>query len=262
MAVVALTPDAQLRVAADGTWSEAGAAVAELLGYAPAELLGRRAPELVHPDDREQVVEAMRAGLRVSSSVTLEVRFVRRDGSVLDADARLDVERDDAGRPLRYTVTIRDSSVRRRLEALRARWELLFRATSRGIAVTDPATGLLEAVNPAWAAMHGGVEADFVGATVAAALTPAAAARLPEVTATLQPGQMIAYESEHVRLRRLPLPGGDRADGHAGRRRRGAALADVGRRPHRAPARGAGRRAAMRRSSRAPTPTSTASPRS
>ena len=199
MAVVALTPDAQLRIAPDGTWSEAGAAVAELLGYAPAELLGRRAPELVHPDDREQVVEAMRAGLRVSSSVTLEVRFVRRDGSVLDADARLDVERDDAGRPLRYTVTIRDSSVRRRLEALRARWELLFRATSRGIAVTDPASGLLEAVNPAWAAMHGGVEADFVGTTVAAALTPAAAARLPEVTATLQPGQMIAYESEHVR---------------------------------------------------------------
>jgi len=199
MAVVALTPDAQLRVAPDGTWTEAGAAVAELLGYAPAELLGRRAPELVHPDDREQVVEAMRAGLRVSSSVTLEVRFVRRDGSVLEADARLDVERDVAGRPLHYTVTIRDSSVRRRMEALRARWELLFRATSRGIAVTDPASGLLEAVNPAWAAMHGGVEADFVGATVAAALTPAAAARLPEVTATLQPGQMIAYESEHVR---------------------------------------------------------------
>ena len=145
---------------------------------------------------------------------------MRRDGSVLDADARLDVERDDAGRPLRYTVTIRDSSVRRRLEALRARWELLFRATSRGIAVTDPASGLLEAVNPAWAAMHGGVEADFVGATVAAALTPAAAARLPEVTATLA-----ARADDRLRVRaraagRLPLPGRDRADGHAGRRGR------------------------------------------
>ena len=41
----------------------------------------------------------MRAGLRVSSRVVLEVRFLRRDGSVLDADARLDVERDAAGEP-------------------------------------------------------------------------------------------------------------------------------------------------------------------
>ncbi|MET0686129.1 MAG: ATP-binding protein [Solirubrobacteraceae bacterium] len=199
MAVVVLTPDAQLRAAADGTWREAGPAVAELLGYAPHELIGRPAPELVHADDREQVVAAMRAGLRVSSRVVLEVRFLRRDGSVLDADARLDVERDAAGEPSGYLVTIRDAADRRLGEALRARWELLFRATSRGIAVTDPATGLLESVNPAWAAMHGGVEADFVGARVAEALTPDAAARLPGLTATLHPGEMITYESEHIR---------------------------------------------------------------
>jgi len=206
VAVVVLTPDAQLRVAADGTWLEAAPAVAELLGYAPHELVGRPAPELVHPDDREEVVAAMRAGLRVSSRVVLEVRFLRRDGSVLDADARLDVERDAAGEPSGYTVTIRDASDRRRVEALRARWELLFRATSRGIAVTDPVTGLLESVNPAWAAMHGGVEADFVGTHVAAALTPESAARLPAITAALHPGEMIAYESEHVRLDGTTFP--------------------------------------------------------
>ena len=148
----------------------------------------------------------MRAGLRVSSRVVLEVRFLRRDGSVLDADARLDVERDAAGEPTGYTVTIRDASDRRRVEALRARWELLFRATSRGIAVTDPATGLLESVNPAWAAMHGGAEADFVGTRVAAALTRESAARLPALTATLHPGEMIAYESEHVRLDGTTFP--------------------------------------------------------
>ena len=199
MAVVVLTPDAQLRAAADGTWREAGPAVAELLGYAPHELIGRPAPELVHADDREQVVAAMRAGLRVSSRVVLEVRFLRRDGTVLDADARLDVERDGDGEPTGYLVTIRDAADRRRVEALRARWELLFRATSRGIAVTDPATGLLESVNPAWAAMHGGVELDFVGTPVAAALSPESAARLPGVTATLHPGEMVTYESEHVR---------------------------------------------------------------
>jgi PAS domain S-box-containing protein len=206
VAVLVLTPDAQLRIAADGTWLEATPAVAELLGYTPKELVGRRASELVHPDDRDEVVAAMRARLRVSSRVILEVRFLRRDGSVLDADARLDAERDAAGEPIGYTVTIRDASDRRRVEALRARWELLFRATSRGIAVTDPATGLLESVNPAWAAMHGGAEADFVGTRVASALTPGSAARLPALTATLHPGEMVAYESEHVRLDGTTFP--------------------------------------------------------
>ncbi|HYI20756.1 MAG TPA: PAS domain S-box protein [Solirubrobacteraceae bacterium] len=199
MAVLVLTPDAQLRIGPDGAWLEAGSAVVELLGYTPAELIGRDAAELVHPDDREQVIAAMRAGIEVSSRVVLEVRYLRRDGSVLYADARLDVERDGGARPVGYTVTIRDAAHRRRSEELEQRWEILFRGTSRGIAVTDPATGRLEAVNPAWASMHGGAESDFRGRRVAESLTPAAAARLPGLTEGLQPGEMIAYESEHVR---------------------------------------------------------------
>ena len=199
MAVVVLTPDAQLRIGRDGTWLDATPAVAELLGYAPEELVGRPAADLIHPDDRDQVVATMTAGVQVSSRIVLEVRYVRRDGSVLDADARVDVERDAAGAPTGYTVTIRDAAYRRRSEDLQARWELLFRATSRGIAVTDPATGLLEAVNPAWAEMHGGTEADFVGLPVSVALSPASAERLPAMTAQLHPGEIITYESEHVR---------------------------------------------------------------
>jgi PAS domain S-box-containing protein len=200
VAVADLTPDAQLRVAPDGTWSDAAPAIGELLGYAPADLIGRPARDLVHPEDRDQVVTAMRAGLEVSGRVVLGVRMTRADGTLLDADARVDVMRDASGELAGYTVTIRDSAHRRRSEELQARWELLIRATSRGIAVADPASGLLEAVNPAWAQMHGGAEADFVGRPVAVALTAAAAERLQGRTARLRPGEMIAYESEHVRL--------------------------------------------------------------
>jgi len=134
------------------------------------------------------------------------VRVVRRDGSAMHADLRFDAVRDASGRTTEHMVTVRDASDRRRVDELRARWELLFRATSRGIAVTDPATGLLEAVNPAWAAMHGGAEADFVGKPVTVALSEASAARLPVLTAPLLPGEMIAYESEHVRLDGTTFP--------------------------------------------------------
>lgn len=82
---------------------------------------------------------------------------------------------------------------------LQEQWELLFQATSRGIAVTDPRTMLLEAVNPAYAAMHGGTVDDFVGTPVARLLAPGSAARLPDLAARLEGGGLVAYESEHVR---------------------------------------------------------------
>ena len=67
MALLALTPVAQLRVDVEGRWVEAAPAVAELLGYAPDELVGRFARDLVPPGDRADVVASLRSALRVSS---------------------------------------------------------------------------------------------------------------------------------------------------------------------------------------------------
>ena len=91
---------------------------------------------------------------------------MRRDGSVLRADVRFDAVRDARGALAEHQVTIRDASDRRRSDELRAQWEVLFRLTRRGIAVTDPRTRVLVAVNPAYAAMHGGEVEDFVGLPV------------------------------------------------------------------------------------------------
>ena len=52
------------------------------LGYAPSELLGRRASDLWHADDCERVAEATRQLLVTpSESVQLEFRAIHRDGS-------------------------------------------------------------------------------------------------------------------------------------------------------------------------------------
>jgi light-regulated signal transduction histidine kinase (bacteriophytochrome) len=56
--------------------------------------------------------------------------------------------------------------------------------------------------------MHGGTEADFVGRPVADFLAPAAAARLPGLTERLAPGELIGYESEHVRADGSTFPAG------------------------------------------------------
>ena len=193
------SPDVQLRQGLDGCWIAASASSEEVLGHAPEELVGHEAIELVHPSDRADVERALRAGLAVSDTLSLRLRLVRRDGSVLRADVRFDAVRDGHGAISEHHVTIRDASDRRRSDELRAQWEVLFRVTRRGIAVTDPRTKVLVAVNPAYAAMHGGEVEDFVGLPAACVLAPASAERLEALGDEIDELGFLSYESEHLR---------------------------------------------------------------
>jgi PAS domain S-box-containing protein len=79
-------------------------------------------------------------------------------------------------------------------------WELSFQSTTRGIAITDPDTTTLRAVNPAFARMHGGVPSDFVGQPPSCMFTAETARRLPEWIDEVERTGFISFESEHVRL--------------------------------------------------------------
>ena len=242
-----LTPDVHLRHALDGHWTSASASTEGLLGYAAEELVGRAAIELVHPDDRPHLARALRAVLRVSDTLSLRVRLVRRDGSAVLADVRFDAVRDEYGAVTEHLVTLHDANDRRRSDELRTQWELLFRATRRGICVTDPRTGLIAAVNPAYAAMHGGEVEDFVGVPLSCVLAPAAAERIGDLGAR---HRHRGVPQLRVRARadgRHHVPRRDRDDGRARRRRRAAVLARLGRGPHRAPPHRARRDPAGRR---------------
>ena len=201
-----LTPDVHLRHGLDERWIAASASVEHVLGYAPEDLAGRPAVELVHPADRADVDRALRAALRVSDTLSLQLRLVRVDGTVLRADVRFDAVRDEAGAVTEHLVTVRDADEHRRADELRSQWELLFRVTRRGIAVTDPRTGLLAVVNPAYAAMHGGVVEDFVGMPLDCVLTPGAAERIGELGREIDAAGFLSYESEHVRADGTTFP--------------------------------------------------------
>jgi PAS domain S-box-containing protein len=204
--LAALTPDVHLRHGLDGRWVTASASAEQVLGYRPDELVGRAGLELVHPADREQVDRALRAGLEVSESMSLRVRLVRRDGTLIRADVRFDAVRDADGAVREHAVTLRDALERQGADELRAQWEVLFRVTRRGIALTDPRTKVLAAVNPAYAAMHGGDVEDFIGLPAACVLTPASAARLDELAARVDAAGFLSYESEHVRTDGTTFP--------------------------------------------------------
>ncbi len=82
---------------------------------------------------------------------------------------------------------------------LRTLWELSFERTTRGIAVIEPRSRNVVAVNPAFAQMHGGEVGDFVGKPIDDSLPGERAAQLPRMAADLDRLGFISFESDHVR---------------------------------------------------------------
>lgn len=91
--------------------------MAEMLGYAPEELIGRSAGEFTHPVDAElglDGIKAVMAGEQESNSV--EKRYVRRDGSIVWANLTVSALRRD-GR-VEYVIGVaEDIAWRKRAEA-------------------------------------------------------------------------------------------------------------------------------------------------
>nr|WP_284701495.1 diguanylate cyclase [Rhodoplanes tepidamans] len=117
----------------DGNRIYVSPSVKTLLGYAPEELVGRRAVELTHPDDLPAfrcLMTDVRAG-RLDVGVT-EQRQRHRDGSWvwLEASLRLTFDR-PTGAPNGYVASVRDIGRRKALEAQLAQ-----------LAMSDELTGL------------------------------------------------------------------------------------------------------------------------
>lgn len=105
----------------------------------------------------------------------------------------------------------RDIGQRLETDELRSHWELTFATSSRGIAVTDPVSGVIRSVNPAFVAMHGGCAEDFVGQSVAMLLTDEFKARLPQLMAQADTTVHVRTETDHVRLDGSVFPVGAEA---------------------------------------------------
>lgn len=103
----------------DGVRLYVSPAIRDLLGYEPEELVGRRAIEIVHPDDVADfgaLMRNVRAGrLDVASS---EQRQRHKDGSWVWIEASLRMTRDAvSGEPDGYVVSVRGLDRRKQLES-------------------------------------------------------------------------------------------------------------------------------------------------
>ena len=111
--------------------------------------------DAIHPNDHRMVIRAKERAQQSGTPINLEFRIVRPDSEVRWVH--------ELGRPLRnldgqlvhISGTLQDITERKQAEADLYRWKQVFENAEWGIAMSVGLTTRLDAVNPAFARMHG-----------------------------------------------------------------------------------------------------------
>jgi PAS domain S-box-containing protein len=153
-----------------GTRKYISPSIERLLGYAPADLLGRSPEDLVHPDDVPALTEAIESCLRgVQETPAFELRLRHRNGSwhnfevigtnLLEEPSIGGIVFNSREITARKTA---ETALRESEERFRAVWE----ATSEAMALAD-LDGIVIAVNPAFCELYGLTPEQVVGQSFA-----------------------------------------------------------------------------------------------
>ena len=93
-------------------------AFCDMLGYSESELVGRRIYEITHPEDAAGTPEsAAKVFDDAQSIVRLQKRYVRKDGTTVQAETTVSMVNDERGRPVYAVAMIEDVTEQRRLES-------------------------------------------------------------------------------------------------------------------------------------------------
>jgi PAS domain S-box-containing protein len=179
--------DAILLLTPQGTVAYASPSTAQLLGFAPEELLGRDAFELVHPEDRARTA-ALFAELAGSSgsSVSNSHRALCKDGSWRWLDVRAT---NLLGDPSVRCVVInyQDVTERKQAEATLARDALLLANVQDAVIVTD-----LDGVTTYWnegaTRLFGWTAEEMMGRPLTDRVPEEARAKMAEATRAIRDG--------------------------------------------------------------------------
>ena len=111
------SPAGVARVGLDGTWLEVNDRFCEMLGYTFEELVQMRPWELIHPEDLKQNLEERERLISgKAQQVSLETRYLRKDGSVVWIARTVALVRDAAGTPQYFVTVGQDVTDRKRFE--------------------------------------------------------------------------------------------------------------------------------------------------
>jgi PAS domain S-box-containing protein len=166
-------------------------------GQTREQLIGRSVEQVLGTDAFRAVEAKVRAALdgqlvTFEASVPYAVAGTRHIRST-NTPYRVD------GRVCGYIALVQDISVEKAHESQLQRWEQLFQHAGWGVAMTEPETHRLLAVNPAFARMHGYSVDELLGRPLSDCLAPESRLELSAKAAAAPADGHRQYEAIHLR---------------------------------------------------------------
>ncbi|MTD46000.1 PAS domain S-box protein [Conexibacter sp. W3-3-2] len=192
--------DVVLRIAPDGSLRYVSPAATAVLGASPEHVDAGFLHRSTLPEDRCQNAELRAAVVRDGRSRTSESRFTRPDGEQVWLETTIRALHDDTGEVIELHASVRDITRRRRGEDAARLWQLSWEVAPRGLAILDEESGLVEAVNPVFAAQHGGRPEDLVGRSLRDLLPASELQRAGSIASAMEVEGRVTTEVDHLRL--------------------------------------------------------------
>jgi PAS domain S-box-containing protein len=202
--------DAVMATDSNGRITFMNAIAQSVTGWTQEEAVGKPIEtvfNIVNEDTRRAVDSPVTRVLREGIIVGLanHTVLIRKDGAEVPIDDSGAPIKDNEGNLIGVVLVFRDITERKRADEAVRRWEQVFEQASWGVVIADPVDNTLQAVNQAYADMHGYTVEELAGMPIALTIAPDALSQWPDrVRVTNERGHNV-YESLHVRKDGTPF---------------------------------------------------------
>ncbi|RFC37367.1 MAG: PAS domain S-box-containing protein/diguanylate cyclase (GGDEF) domain-containing protein [Candidatus Nitrotoga sp. LAW] len=150
-------------VGLDGRWLRVNHKLCLITGCTEEELLTHDRPSITYPDDMSDELDCMQQLLagEVPSS-TKEIRYVRKDGSLVWVNLTCSLTHTSTGEPDYFIEVIEDITARKEATEQLRLFARIFDTINEGVVVTDSSNNIVS-VNPAFSAITGYSAAEAIG---------------------------------------------------------------------------------------------------
>lgn len=193
-------PYGMCMTAPDGHFMHANTALCAMLGYSAAELQTGAWQQLTHPHDiersRQAVIELSRAD---RSSIELEKRYLRKDGSIMWGRTRILPLKKAGGEISHYVAQIEDVTLRKQADEAQAFLVSLVESSQDAI-VGMNLQGNIVSWNRGAQELHGYTAEEMIGKHCSVVVLPERIGVVQQILETVRRGEPVArYETALVR---------------------------------------------------------------
>lgn len=118
----------------------------------------------IHPDDRQNVIDAVNATLNEGRLYSIEHRVVQPNGDIRFVHEQGEIYYDETGKPVQMIGTVHDITNRKQAESQTLKLSQALEQTADSIVITNR-DGVIEYVNPAFTAITGYSKEEAIGNT-------------------------------------------------------------------------------------------------